>query len=98
MPDGTTLTRNYVEKHHMKFVANVTSQDKPVLYGMVTFIIMQNYDEIYRYITELDKNGEAFFFFDVSTVGEYQVQAKYHSIFEYKASESDIQTYKIEDD
>ncbi len=97
MPDGTTVTRNYVERHHMKFVATVTTQDQPVPYGMVTFVIMQNYNEIYRYITELNEDGEAFFFFDVSTVGEYQIQAKYHSIFEYQASESDVKTYEIED-
>ena len=97
MPDGTTVTRNYVEKHHMKFVATVTSQDKPVICGMVTFIIMQNYNEIYRHITELNKDGEAFFFFDVSTIGNYQIKAKYHSIFEYQTSESDVQTYEIED-
>ena len=97
MPNGTTLTRNYVDKHHMKFVATVTTQNKVVPYGMVTFVIMQNYNEIYRYITELDENGEAFFYFDVSTVGEYQVQAKYHKIFEFQASESDVKTYKIED-
>ena len=97
MPNGTTVTRNYVEKHHMKFVATVTTQDQPVPYGMVTFVIMQNYDEIYRYVTELNEDGEAFFFFDVSTVGKYQIQAKYHSIFEYQASESDVKTYEIED-
>lgn len=97
MPNGTTVTRNYVEKHRMKFVATVTTQDQPVPYGMVTFVIMQNYDEIYRYVTELNEYGEAFFFFDVSTVGKYQIQAKYHSIFEYQASESDVKTYEIED-
>ena len=97
MPNGTTVTRNYVEKHRMKFVATVTTQDQPVPYGMVTFVIMQNYDEIYRYVTELNEDGEAFFFFDVSTVGKYQIQAKYHSIFEYQASESDVKTYEIED-
>ena len=97
MPNGTTLTRNYVEKHNMKFIATVTSQNNVVPYGMVTFVIMQNYNEIYRYITELNEDGEAFFYFDVSTVGEYQVQAKYHKIFEFQASESDVKTYTIED-
>ena len=97
LPNGTVVKRDYVQKNNIKFVATVTNQGKNVPYGMVTFIITQNYNEIYRYITELNNYGEAFFYFDVSTIGEYEVKAEYHGIFEYQKSESDIKTYKIED-
>ena len=91
------ITRNYVKKHGINCVAYVETlaDNKPVIYGMVTFIISKDEKEIYRYVTELNDVGEAYFIFDVSTIGEYNVQAFYHSIFEYKDNKSDIKTYEI---
>lgn len=96
----TTVSRSYAKKHKIGFKANVktVATNHIVACGMITFIIMKNYDEVYRYITELNKNGEAYFYFDVSTIGDYQVKAEYYSIFEYLSSESDIETYKIVED
>lgn len=97
---NTTVSRNYVKKNKISFKANVKTigSEEIVKYGMVTFIIMRNYEEIYRYITELNNNGEAYFNFDVSTIGDYQVKAEYYSVFEYKSSKSDTKTYKIIED
>lgn len=91
------ITRNYVKKHGISCIAYVEtlSDNKPVIYGMVTFVITKGEQEIYRYVTELNDVGEAYFIFDVSTIGEYNVQAFYHNIFEYKDNESDIKTYQI---
>ena len=90
------VTRNYAEKHRVRFEAIVTYNDEIIPYGMVSFILMKNYKEIYRYVTEVNNNGEAFFSFDISTIGEYQVMAKYHKIFEYQESESNILKYTVE--
>lgn len=92
-----TLTRNYVKKHGINCVAYVEniSDNQPIIYGMVTFIITKDEKEIYRYVTELNDVGEAYFKFDVSTIGEYNIQAFYHGIFEYKDNQSDIKTYQI---
>lgn len=95
---GLSVTRNYALKHHITFKAKVTTNQIVIPYGMVTFVITKNYKEVYRYVTEVDKNGEAFFTFDVSTLGEYNIQAFYHKIFEYQSSESNILTYTIEDE
>lgn len=98
LPNGTTMTRNYVKKNRIKIVANVTSKDKPVPYGMVSFIISQENKEIYRYVSELDMEGTCVFHFDVSTIGSYQIRAEYHSIFEYQSSISETKKYTIEDE
>lgn len=92
------VSRNYAEGHHVSFQASVTTNRISVPYGMVTFIITKDCKEVYRYITEVDVNGEAFFNFDVSTLGEYEIQAHYHEIFEYQESESNIITYNIIED
>lgn len=93
-----TVTRNYALKHHVSFKAQITSGPNIVQYGMVAFVITKNQEEVYRYVTEIDSNGNAFFNFDVSTVGEYNIQVYYYSIFEYQSSESNILTYTIEDE
>lgn len=91
----STVSRNYAEKHKVNFKTVTECNGDTIYHGMISFILMRNYNEIYRYVTEINKNGEAFFTFDISTVGEYQVVAQYHSIFEYNESESNILTYKV---
>ena len=96
LDDDEEVTRNYRIGQQISFKAHVTTDNKEnVQASMVTFFITQGINEVYRYITELDENGEAFFNFDVSTIGEYQIQAKYHAMFEYQASESKKETYKV---
>jgi len=93
--DSNKITRNYAKQHKIGFIAKTTSNNNPVSYGMMTFIITQNSNEIYKYVTEMNINGEASFYFDVSTVGKYKIKAIYHSIFEYQGSESNIMNYEI---
>lgn len=83
------------EKHKVRFKAIVEYDNSPVPYGMVSFSIIKKNKEIYRYVTELNNNGEAFFTFNVSTIGEYQVVAKYHKFFEYQESESNMSKYTV---
>lgn len=92
-----TISRDYVNKHKIKFKAEVklVSSDEPVKYGMVTFVITKEEKEVYRYITELNNFGEAFFNFDVSTIGIYKVMAEYSKMFEYTSSKSEKETYEI---
>ncbi len=91
----TRLSRSYLNKHRMRFMATVTSDKVTVQYGMVTFIITENTNEVYRYVTEVDNDGKAYFNFNVSKIGEFKIKAKYHSIFEFKSSQSDIKDYII---
>lgn len=91
----TTIELEDDRQNTIKFNANVvTEYNNPILYGMVTFIITQNEEEVYRYITELDQ-GKAYFNFNVTTVGEYEVQAIYHQFCEYQTSESNIIEYNV---
>lgn len=96
--DTPPITRSYVKRHNINFKAKVTHQNEDVPYGMITFVITQNGSEIYRYITQIDDNGEGFFHFDMSTLGTYEVKAYYHGIFKYQNSESNKKTYTIEED
>lgn len=91
----TRLSRSYLNRHRMRFMATVTNEETDVQYGMVTFIITEGVDEVYRYVTEVDKNGDAFFNFDVSKVGEFKIKASYHGIFEFNSSQSEIKDYII---
>ena len=93
--DISQISRDYIEQHKISFIATTTTGNTPVAYGMMTFIIMQDYKEIYRYVTEMNINGEANFNFDVSTIGEYQIKAIYHGMFEYQPSESNIKEYEV---
>lgn len=93
--DSTKITRNYAERHNIGFIAQTTSNNNSIPYGMMTFIISQDGNEIYRYVTEMNINGEASFYFDVSTVGKYQIKAIYHGVFEYGNSESNMMQYEI---
>ena len=93
--DSNKIIRDYINEHKIGFLAQTTSSDVPVSYGMMTFIIMQDNNEIYRYVTEININGEASFYFDISTVGKYQIKAIYHGMFEYQGSESNLEKYEI---
>ena len=64
---------------------------------MVTFVIKNDGKEVYRYVTELDETGEAFFAFDISKDGDYTIQAFYHPMFNFLGSESQIINYKVND-
>ena len=92
------ITRSYVKEHHIGFKAQVTSADKAVQYGMITFLITQNEEEVYRYITQVSMNGDAYFYFNMSTLGDYKVKAEYYGMFEYQASQSEKVAYTIMDD
>ena len=90
----------YQVGHTLRFITQVTTQgdNKPIIDGMVFFTIHdvnKNNNEIYRLPTELNNNGEAVLLFDVSTAGEYYVQAHYCGIFEYLNADSDIINYTI---
>lgn len=77
-------------------IDNYTKQ--PISEGMVTYIIKRNNKEVYRYVTEVTDIGEAYMSFDVSTIGDYTVQAFYHPIFNLLGSESQIIEYKVEEE
>lgn len=103
----TTLTvgnspvqRNYKNKHYIDFKATVIEESTgDPASGMVSFIITnKNTSElVYKYVTELDNEGEAFFNFYVSKIGEYTVQVQYHKSFFFKESQSPIYEYKVEE-
>ena len=93
--DQLPVTRDYIKRHNINFKAQVTYENKVIKDGMIIFIISQENEEVYRYVTQLDSNGEAFFHFDVSTPGVYQIQAQYRGIFEYQNSYSTKKTYEI---
>ena len=92
-----TIERSYIEKNGLDCVALVKNiaTNRPVKDGMVAFIITKNNKEIYKYVSELDIEGRAYFRFDVSTLGTYNIKVHYYGIFEYQDSESDIQSYTV---
>lgn len=90
------ITRSYVKEHHIGFKAQVTHTNKGVQYGMITFLIMRDEEEVYRYITQVSMNGDAYFYFNMSTLGDYKVKAEYYGMFEYQASQSEEVSYTIE--
>ena len=64
---------------------------------MVTFIIHQEDREVYRYVTEVNENGEANISFDISLIGDFTIQAFYHPMFNLLGSESQIVEYTVKD-
>lgn len=96
-----TITRDYENDHYISFKAYVEEQfNHEGAEGMVSFIIrkgtsISDKDIVYRYVTELDSEGMAYFNFRVSTCGEYNVQAIYHESFFFNGSESTIKNYKV---
>lgn len=95
----TEFYRNYETHNSADFLALVTDQftNKPISESMVTFVITQGQKEIYRYVTEVNENGEAYISFDISLVGTFSIQAFYHSMFNLLASESQIVEYTVKD-
>lgn len=93
--NNQTITLKKNEDNKITFYADVVDTDNnPILYGMVTFIITKNNEEIYHYVTEVNQ-GEAECVFNFSTVGEYQIQAQYHIFCEYQPSISELVTYQV---
>lgn len=99
--DGEELvfTPDYIHKKNINFLATVTDNItySNVNESMVTFVIKNDGKEVYRYVTEVDETGEAFFAFDISKDGDYTIQAFYHPMFNFLGSESQIINYKVND-
>ena len=95
----TEFYRNYETHNSADFLAIVTDQftNQRIDESMVTFVITQGEKEVYRYVTEVNENGEAYISFDLSLVGTFKIQAFYHSMFNLLASESQIVEYVVKD-
>lgn len=90
----------YKVNNTMRTTAYIRTQgdNKVITDGMVYFTIHdvnKNNQEIYRFPTELNNDGEAILLFDISTVGKYYVQAHYCGMFEYLDADSNIEKYTI---
>ncbi len=97
--ETTEFYRNYETHNSVNFIATVTDQftNKRINESMVTFIIHQEDREVYRYVTEVNENGEANISFDISLIGDFTIQAFYHPMFNLLGSESQIVEYTVKD-
>ena len=98
--DTLVFNRSYQPKKSADFLAIVEDQitRERVNESMVTFVIKEDDDEVYRYVTEVNEIGEAYMSFDVSTIGHFTVQAFYHPMFNLLGSESQIIQYEVREE
>lgn len=98
--DTLVFNRSYQPKKSADFLAIVEDQitRERINESMVTFVIKEDDDEVYRYVTEVNEIGEAYMSFDVSTIGHFTVQAFYHPMFNLLGSESQIIQYEVREE